>query len=41
MSTSFKVPADFLKPGTEYKFEVLAIETSGKQTITLGFFETK
>jgi Fibronectin type III domain len=40
-STSFTVPADFLDPGTEYKFEVLAIEASGNQTITLGFFETE
>src|SRR5918996_1004027 len=38
-STSFTVPADFLEPGTEYKFEVLAIEASGNQTITVGFFE--
>jgi Fibronectin type III domain len=40
-TTSFTVPADFLEPGTEYKFEVLAIETSGNQTITVGFFETE
>jgi hypothetical protein len=40
-STSFTVPADFLEPGTEYKFEVLAIEASGNQTITVGFFETE
>jgi hypothetical protein len=40
-TTRFTVPADFLEPGTEYKFEVLAIEASGNQTITLGFFETK
>jgi Fibronectin type III domain len=40
-TTSFTVPADFLEPGTEYKFEVLAIEVSGNQTITLGFFETE
>jgi Fibronectin type III domain len=40
-STSFTVPAEFLEPGTEYKFEVLAIEASGNQTITAGFFETE
>jgi Fibronectin type III domain len=40
-STSFTVPADFLEPGTEYKFEVLAIEASGNQTITLRSFETE
>ena len=40
-STSFTVPAEFLESGTEYKFEVLAIEASGNQTITVGFFETE
>jgi hypothetical protein len=40
-TTSFTVPADFLEPGTEYKFEVLAIEASGNQTITLRSFETE
>jgi Fibronectin type III domain len=40
-STSLTIPADFLEPGTEYKFEVLAIEASGNQTITVGFFETE
>jgi hypothetical protein len=40
-TTSFTVPVDFLEPGTEYKFEVLAIATSGNQTITVGFFETE
>jgi hypothetical protein len=39
--TSFTVPADFLEPGTDYKFEVLAIEASGNQTITAGLFETE
>jgi hypothetical protein len=40
-STSFTVPADFLEPGTEYMFEVLAIEVSGNQTIAAGSFETE
>jgi len=40
-STSFAVPANFLEPGTEYKFEVLAIEVSGNQTITVSSFETE
>jgi hypothetical protein len=40
-STSFAVPADFLEPGTEYKFEVLAIEVSGNQTITVSSVETE
>jgi hypothetical protein len=39
--TSFTVPADFLEPATEYEFEVLAIEVSGNQTITVSSFETK
>jgi hypothetical protein len=33
---SVTVPPGFLEPGTEYKFEVLAIEAGGKQTITEG-----
>jgi hypothetical protein len=28
------VPAELLEPGTEYGFEVLAIEEGGNQTIT-------
>ncbi len=28
------VPPEFLQPGTEYKVEVLAIESSGNQTLT-------
>ena len=31
---SVTVPPEFLEPGTEYKFEVLAIEAGGNQTIT-------
>jgi len=30
------VPSQFLEPGKEYKFEVLAIEAGGNQTITEG-----
>jgi hypothetical protein len=30
------VPPQFLEPGKEYKFEVLAIEAGGNQTITEG-----
>jgi hypothetical protein len=38
---SVTVPAEFLEPGTQYKFEVLAIEAGGNQTITEGGpFET-
>ena len=33
---SVTVPPEFLEPGTEYKFEVLAIEKGGNQTITEG-----
>ncbi len=34
------VPPEFMDPGTEYKYEVLAIEASGNQTITEREFET-
>lgn len=35
---TFHVPVEFLEPGTEYTVEVLAIETSGNQTLTeVGF----
>jgi len=39
-TTKVKVPREFLQPGTDYKFEVLAIERSGNQTITEGEFST-
>ena len=39
-ATSVTVPAEFLEPGTAYKFEVLAIEASGNQTISEREFET-
>ncbi len=34
------VPAEFLEPDTVYEVEVLALEVSGNQTITVGFFLT-
>jgi hypothetical protein len=37
---ALSVPAEFLEPGTVYELEVLALEESGNQTITVGFFET-
>ncbi len=39
--TSFTVAPGFLEPGKEYKVEVLAIETSGNQTISEVPFETE
>jgi hypothetical protein len=40
-TTSVTVPPDFLEAGTEYELEVLAVEKSDNQTISLLFFETK
>ncbi len=40
-TTSVTVPPEFMEPGTEYKFEVLAIEASGNQTIAEREFETE
>jgi hypothetical protein len=34
------VSAEFLEPGTLYELEILAIEESGNQTITVSFFTT-
>jgi hypothetical protein len=39
-TTEITVPVEFAVPGTEYKFEVLAIEESGNQTITERCFVT-
>lgn len=39
-TTMMAVPVDFLEPGMEYSFEVLAIEESGNQTITESCFVT-
>jgi len=38
--TTVTVPAELLKPGTEYGLEVLAIEAGGNQTITEACFVT-
>lgn len=35
------VAVEFLEPGTLYELEVLALEESGNQTITVGFFTTE
>jgi len=39
--TSIAVPNGFLQPGTAYKWEVLAIERSGNQTLSSGEFRTR
>jgi len=39
--TAVTVPNQFFKPNTPYKFEVLAIEESGNQTIMESFFCTE
>jgi hypothetical protein len=38
---SLSVPAEFFEPNTLYELEVLALETSGNQTISVSFFKTK
>jgi hypothetical protein len=38
---SLRVPAEFFRPGSEYELEVLALEQSGNQTISVSFFETR
>ena len=38
--TSLAVPPEFFEPGTIYEIEVLVLEESGNQTISLGFFTT-
>ncbi len=40
-TTSVRIPAAFMDPGTPYIFEVLAIEEGGNQTISEGEFETE
>ncbi|MDH3250446.1 MAG: fibronectin type III domain-containing protein [Acidimicrobiia bacterium] len=40
-STSVTVPDGFLTGGASYELEVLALESSGNQTITLGFFRVR
>ncbi len=39
-ATSVTVPEEFLDAGTEYEIEILAVEESDNQTISLLFFET-
>jgi Fibronectin type III domain len=39
-TTSVLVPPDFLEPGTDYLFQVFAIEAGGNQTISEGVFDT-
>ena len=39
--TSMPIPREFLEPGTAYKWEVLAIDKSGNQTLSSGEFRTK
>jgi hypothetical protein len=39
-ATSVTVPQQFIQPNTDYKFEVLAIDQSGNQTITESSFKT-
>jgi hypothetical protein len=39
--TSIAVPDGFLEPQTAYKWEVLAIERSGNQTLSSGSFRTR
>ncbi len=38
--TSLTIPSEFMEAGTEYELEVIAIEESGNQTISIVFFET-
>jgi len=39
-TTSVTVPPEILEPGTKYKWEVLAIEVSGNQTLSSSAFQT-
>lgn len=39
-ATSLDIPPGFLEPGTEYEWEVLAIEESGNQTLSSSVFTT-
>lgn len=40
-ATSLSVPDEFLQPDTIYELEVLVLEESGNQTISVGFFRTE
>jgi hypothetical protein len=39
--TEVTIPGEFLEPGTDYSWEVLAIEESGNQTISESAFSTR
>lgn len=39
--SSLSISDEFLEPGTGYELEVLALETSGNQTISVSFFTTE
>ena len=39
-ATSMAIPGGFLLAGSEYEWEVLAIESGGNQTLSVGHFET-
>lgn len=38
--TALRVPVEFLQPDTLYEVEILALEVSGNQTISIGWFMT-
>ncbi len=40
-ATTVTVPPEFMESGTEYKYEVLAVEEGGNQTISEAEFETE
>jgi hypothetical protein len=40
-ANSLSVPEEFLEANTVFELEVLALEVSGNQTITVGFFRTQ
>ena len=37
--SNLTIPTEFLEPDTEYELEILALEESGNQTITISFFK--
>jgi hypothetical protein len=39
-ATSLAIPPGFLRPGTEYEWEVLALERGGNQTLSSSMFTT-
>ena len=40
-ATSLRVPPGFLRSGTEYEWEVLAVEGGGNQTLSSSTFTTR